>query len=360
MTHTAAVIGTGPEPENPVWGESAAMAYQHAPGYERRDDVELAACADLVRENALAFADEFDISEDHVFEDYEEMLREVEPDVVSVCTPVPTHAPIVLDCIHSGVPDAVHCEKPMATRWEDARLMAQEADRWDVQLTFNHQRRFEPRWRRPKELLDDGEIGDLKRLEVSAKTLLDNATHFIDLANFYNDERPAEWVLGQLDYREEHVKYGAHNANQTLALWGYPNGVEGMAITGHGTETVGASNRLVGTEGVIEVNPTDADAAARIRRAGDEEWTALDVETEAGWGGSIVAAIDHVVDCLDAGEEPELSARRALNVTELIFGTYESSRRRGRVDLPLRTDGNALEEMVESGELNPRTPEDNS
>ena len=353
MPYTVAFIGTGPEPENPVWGESAAMAYQHAPGYERLDNCEIVACADLEPENAAAFAEEFDIAAEHVFEDYEAMLHEVDPDVVSVCTPVPTHAPIVLDCIHSGVPDAVHCEKPMATRWDDARLMAQEADRYGVQLTFNHQRRFEPRWRRPKELLDAGEIGELQRLEVSAKTLLDNATHFIDLANFYNDERPAEWVLGQLDYRDEHVKYGAHNANQTLALWQYPNGVEGLAITGRGTETVGAANRLVGTDGVIEVQPTGSDVPARIRRAGDEEWEALDVETSEGWGGSISAAIEHLIDCLDEGVEPELSARRALNVTEIIFGTYESARQRGRIDLPLRADGNALEEMVESGALTP-------
>jgi hypothetical protein len=33
-----------------------------------------------------------------------------------------------------------------------------------------------------------------------------------------------------------------------------------------------------------------------------------------------------------------VSARRALQATELIFATYESSRRRGRIDLPLTTD----------------------
>lgn len=355
MTHDVALIGTGPEPDNPVWGESAAMAYQHADGYRDRDDCEIVACADLVRENAEAFAAEFDIADGHIYEDYVEMLDAVDPDIVSISTPVPTHAPIVLDCIDSGVPAAVHCEKPMATTYGDARLMAQEADRHGVQLTFNHQRRFTPRWRRPKELLDDGEIGDLKRLEVSAKTLLDNATHFIDLANFYNDERAAEWVIGQLDYREEHVKYGAHNANQTVALWEYPNDVRGMAVTGHGEETVGAANRIVGTEGEIEVQPHDSDAPARIRRAGDEEWAAIDVETDAKTG--ISAAIEHLVSCLDTGEEPELSARRALNVTEIIFGVYASADERRRVEFPLRVEGNPLEEMVERGALDPATEE---
>jgi hypothetical protein len=40
--------------------------------------------------------------------------------------------------------------------------------------------------------------------------------------------------------------------------------------------------------------------------------------------------------------------------TEIIFGAYESSRKRGRVDFPLGAGvGNPLKEMVESGELKP-------
>ena len=53
------------------------------------------------------------------------------------------------------------------------------------------------------------------------------------------------------------------------------------------------------------------------------------------------------------GREPELSARRALNATEIIFGIYDSSRRRGRVDLPLTVSDHPLTAMVEAGELRP-------
>jgi len=49
-------------------------------------------------------------------------------------------------------------------------------------------------------------------------------------------------------------------------------------------------------------------------------------------------AILDLIDALKSGREPEVSARRALQATELIFATYESSRRRGRIDLPLTTD----------------------
>ena len=352
MEYDVAFIGTGPEPDNPVWGESAAMAYQHAAGYRDRDDCEIVAAADIVRENAAAFAAEFDIEEAGIFEDYDVMLETVDPDVVSISTPVPTHADIVLDCIASGVPEAIHCEKPMATTWGDARLMAQEASRRDVQLTFNHQRRFSPVWREPKLALEEGVIGDLERVEVGTSTLLDNGTHHIDLAHMYADEAPVEWVIGQVDYREEHVKYGAHNENQGLVQWAYENGVQGIATTGFGSDGVGEGvrHRLHGSDGTIEIRPW-GETNVRVRQDGGD-WSTLveDVEHSA----PVPPAIDHVVDCLRDGVEPEFSARRALSVTEVIFAAWESSRRRGRVDLPLRIDDNPLEAMVESGALDPR------
>jgi len=349
MTYDIAFVGTGPEPDNPVWGESAAMAYRHAEGYREREDCRIVAAADIVRENVAAFAEEFDVAEDGTFEDYEAMLDAADPDIVSISTPVPTHAEIVLDCIASGVPEAIHCEKPMATTWGDARLMAQEAARRDVQLTFNHQRRFSPVWREPKRALDEGAIGDLQRVEVGTSTLLDNGTHHIDLAHMYADESPVEWVIGQVDYREEYVKYGAHNENQGLVQWAYDSGVQGIATTGFGEDGVGVHHRLHGTDGVIEVTPW-SEAQARVRRDG-EGWETLvsGVENAA----AVPPAIDHVVECLHEGTEPEFSARRALSVTEVIFAAWESSRRRGRVDLPLRVEDNPLEAMVESGALSP-------
>ena len=58
-----------------------------------------------------------------------------------------------------------------------------------------------------------------------------------------------------------------------------------------------------------------------------------------------------MIDALRSGRESELSARRALNATEIIFAIYESSRRRGRVDLPLTIADNPLAAMVDAGQL---------
>jgi predicted dehydrogenase len=348
---TVAFVGTGPDPENPVSGESFAQAYSHAPGYLDAG-CEIVACADLVPEHAAAFASRFDVPESGVYEDYGEMLAAEEPDVVSVCTPIPTHDDIVLDVVASGVVEAVHCEKPMADTWGGARLVAQEAWRRDVQLTFNHQRRFGAAWVRAKDLLDRGEIGNLRRVEMASGTLLEGGTHYLDLCNFYAGDVPAEWVLGQVDYHEENVRYGVHSANQALALWAYDNGVHGLASTGDGADAIGCRLRLRGTKGEIEVAPRDAEASLRVRRW-DDSGSGEELH-DPERGDAVAAGIRDLLDALAEGRDPALSARKALTATELIFGAFESSRRRGRVDFPLEIEDNPLEAMVESGALHPQ------
>jgi predicted dehydrogenase len=49
MTYRAAIIGTGPDPENQT-SESFAMRHEHADGYEQTDGVEVVACADIMPE----------------------------------------------------------------------------------------------------------------------------------------------------------------------------------------------------------------------------------------------------------------------------------------------------------------------
>ena len=365
MSFTVAVIGTGTEPDDPG-RDGYAMAYHHAAAYEKVDDAELVACADIVRENAEAFAAEFDVDDDNVFEEYGAMLDAVEPDIVSICVPPAVHSEIAVDCVRHGAVEAIHCEKPMADTYGGAKLMTQEAKRHGVQLTFNHQRRFSDAVRTAKGLLDDGEIGDLERVEFAAPVgIFDYGSHSFDLCNYFVDETPGEWVMGQIDYSEENVLFGTHNENQAIVHWEYQSGVHGVAGsdstgTGGPASAFHCHNRLVGTDGVIEVGPESDDEeelpALRIRRDG-EGWEAI--ETEDGLHGweFIDRAIAENVRCLREGETPELNAENALNATELIFATWESSRRRGRVDLPLDIDDNPLQAMLESDDLDPAPAE---
>ena len=374
MTMRAAIIGTGADTDDPD-RTGYAMAYRHAPGYQRLDGVELVACADIVRENAESFADSFDIRSEHVYEDYEAMLEGAEPDVVSVCVPPAIHADIVVDCAESGVPLAVHCEKPMATTWGDCRRMVETCDREGVQLTINHQRRFGAPFKRAKSLVDDGTVGNLERIEFGEVNLFDAGTHQFDLAGYFADWSPVEWVLAGADFSEENEWFGTRNESQGLTQWYTESGVRGIASTGEepgmGAEFTGCYLRLIGSDGAVELGV--ADGPALRYRTGDGGWETVDTgesihrpqpgKLRVGLGeiverspfgnkrtflptSFVERAIEEVVGALREDREPVISGERSLYAAELPFASWESVRRRGRVSLPLEIDDNPLEELV--------------
>ena len=362
--YTVAVIGAGPDPENPTV-DGYAMGYRHAEGFENDDRCEVVGVADIVPENGTAFADAFDLPETAVYEKYVRMLDDLDPDIVTVAVPPAVHHDVVVGCARSDTVAAIHCEKPMATSWNDARAMVQECRRSDVQLTFNRQRRFGKPFAEAKRLLDEGEIGALRRVEITWGDFYDTGAHTIDLAGMFNDEHAAEWVLAALDYRDEDVRFGTHQENQMWAQWRYENGVYGVLSGGEGSDFADASFVLRGTDGEIRIDVDDGPMLA-VSHGGDRQPVDVDGETMHATGsetdryGSAFQdrAVAEVVDALEAGREPSLSGRIGLNTAEIVFAGYESVRRTGRVDLPADGSDHPLEAMVESGRLSPSSPDE--
>jgi len=353
-TYRVGFIGTGKKPVK-AGPQGYGMAHQHAAAYKALESCEIVACADISEENARAFQELFGV--DRIYTDYREMLEKETLDIVSVCTWPALHEQMVVDASQSGV-KAIHCEKPMADTWAGAKSMVEVCKANGTLLTFNHQRRFGIPFRQAKRLLDEGAIGALQRVEFSFGNLYDYGSHNFDMSNYFNDEHRAVWAIAQIDYRNQNLVFGAHNENQAFALWQYENGVYGMASTGKGTGLIKCHNRLVGSEGVIEVGAVgDGDEkppVLRYRRPGDAEWQVVDCGNEGVHGpGYIERAIADVVRALGDGQPSELNGENALKATEIIFACWESARRRGRVDLPLDIEDNPLEEMVRSGQLSP-------
>jgi predicted dehydrogenase len=275
MVYSVAIIGTGADPDDRN-RDGYAMAYRHAPGYRRLDECELIACADIVPENAEAFADHFGI--ERVYEDNTTLLREVDPDIVSVCVPPSAHAEVVRTCTKAGDLAAIHCEKPMATAWGDCKEMVDICDREDIQLTIDHQRRFARPVTEATRLLAEGTIGDLRRVEWSEVNLFDAGSHLFDLCDHFTDGATPEWVLAAVDPDPENEWFGTMNERQALAQWEYANGVQGFATTAEAdTPTlIETYLRLVGDEGVIEIQPADG-PPLRVRTDGDMEAPVPDV-----------------------------------------------------------------------------------
>jgi len=318
----------------------------HAVGYAASDDVEVVACADPVGESRWKFQEDYGV--ERTYKDFRDMLEGEALDIVSVCTWPESHAEMVITAAGRGV-KAIHCEKPMAPNWGGAKAMVKACDDHGVMIQFCHQRRFAPEFMTAKQLANDGTIGDLVRVEGACSNLYDWGTHWFDMFFFYNNDEPAEWVMGQIDAAREHSAFGMALETSGVSWIRWKNGLEGLLATGD-TGFQSAANRLIGTRGIIEVGGHDA-PPVRVLQHGQEGWVVPELVEVKGAGGDTTRATLDLIDALISDREPELGGRKALQATELIFATYESSRRRAKINLPLDVDDSALLAMLEDGEI---------
>lgn len=339
------IIGCG-RPRREAGATGYGMSHAHARGYETSPDAQIVALADNNPDNARAFQAEH--GGEHVYADYQEMLARERLDIVSVCTWPHLHAPMVIAAAEAGV-RAIHCEKPMAPTWGEARRMAAVCAERGVQLTFDHQRRFGEPFRKARALLQQGAIGSLTRMEATCANLFDWGTHWFDMLQFLNDETPAEWVLGQVESRGGRRIFGVFVESQGVSLVCYRNGVYGLLVTGE-LEGWGPAIRLLGDAGSIEIG-AERDVPLRLWERGQIAWTAVPVSEGLHGEDCVMRGVLDLIDALKTGREPELAARKALQATELIFATYESARIRGRVDLPLPIEDSPLLTMLAEGLL---------
>ncbi len=339
-----AIIGTG-RPQMTASG--FGMAHRHMAGFRASGRCQLAAVADISRENAEAFIAVHDPAA-AIYADYREMMATVKPDLVSICLWPHLHAEVV-EAIVPHRPRAILCEKPMDIHWDAALRMDRVSREHGVLLAINHQRRFNRPISQARELLDSGAIGKLLRLEGAWGNLPDAGTHVLDLMFFFNHDTPADWVLGQMDMRDSRKIFGAINAGHGITEFRFKNGVRAIYRYGRDHLEAGCLLRLVGEDGTIEIG---FDAPwLRIRWAGQTAWEIIDTGEHIHDDLAIHRAIAEIIASLEDGHRPQLASENALRATEIIFATYESVRRRARIDLPLPPGPCAMLAMLAAGEL---------
>ncbi len=343
-----AIIGTGRE-HGSEGATGFGMAHPHFRAFRDTGRTELVAVADVSDPNARHFLARYEQADARVFTEYRAMLAAEKPDIVSICTWPHLHAEMAVASCEAGV-RAVHCEKPMATTWGDAKRMKAAATAAGTILTFDHQRRFLEPFQSVRQHLRDGAIGTLERMDATCSDMFDWGTHWLDMLFFFNEETPAEWVLGQIDSRTDRRIFGAFCEDQAICHFKFRNGVRATLITGF-EANVGPAHRLTGSTGVIEIG---WDSAVRIRGAGDADWRKQSLTESIHGSEAILRGAADLIRALDDPTHiPLLSVDNALRSTEIIYAVYESSRRRGRVDLPLEQEDSALLAMLEARQVGP-------
>ncbi len=316
----------------------------HALGYSQSPQARLVAVADSHRPAAERVAAQHGVK--GIYTDYREMLAKERLDVVSMCLWPALHSEAVLACLEAPVPPRlINAEKPMAPTYGEAVRMHEACQAAGVALTFSHQRRFGPHYAKARDLIREGAIGTLQRLEMDCSNLFDWGTHWFDMMLFYNQDLDPDWVLGQIGCVDDMQVFGARLETAGMAYIKWPNQVTGLLTTGQGTAAP-AVIRAIGSEGMIDVDHRQV----RLLRSG-HPWETVAVPAAKVLGDDTTRHIVDSLECLLAGRESILCSRNALRATQLIFATYESARRRARVVLPLKTADNAFLTMLERREM---------
>ena len=145
-----AIVGTG------------GMAHTHAKKFAEIPGVKIVACCDVDEGRAKNFATLFSIPE--WFTDFTRMLQTCDIDAISNVTTDPFHAPLSIEAMRAG--KHVFCEKPLATNYADAQLMATIAAKQRVINLVNFSYRNSAALQEVARRVRKGELGTLYHVQA--------------------------------------------------------------------------------------------------------------------------------------------------------------------------------------------------
>lgn len=187
---------------------------KHMPSLKKIKNVQMVAFCDIIEERAVKAAEEYGVEGAKVYTDYKELLKDMDIEVVHVCTPNRSHAFISIDAMEAG--KHVMCEKPMAKTYKEAKEMLDASERTGMKLTIGYQSRWRADSLYLKKMCEDGELGEiyygkaialrrravptwgvfLNEYEQGGGPLIDIGTHVLDLTLWMMDNYKPKMVVG--------------------------------------------------------------------------------------------------------------------------------------------------------------------
>ncbi len=320
------VIGTG------------GMGSAHCNSLPKVENCGFVGVADIRLEAAQAVAKQHQI---RAFQDYRELLEIV--DGVVVATPPVAHREVIVAAAAAGV--HTFCEKPLSLTLADADAMIEAADKARTHLMVGQVLRFYPVHVLGKQLVDDGEIGDVVYIETdysgtyrgprkrpstwygSVGGLLENGIHKSDLINWFGGT--AVTVAAEVGSFSGHDDW----EDYTISLIRYDAGAVGILRWGGFMGARGTNDTIIdGSKGSLRLD-MGADVA-HLKKFGESEWKALTPDRTVPHG--VAGELTHFVDCIRDGTTPLVDGRAGRHAVEVVLATYRSAKKKIKVVLPMQ------------------------
>jgi len=259
-----------------------------------------------------------------------------------VASPVHRHCPEAIAALRAG--KHVIVEKPMALTVADCHEMMAAGDEAGVLLTVAYYRRFFPKSRKIRALLDAGAIGTPIVCEITicsrpnitpdnpkywrlipeqggGGALMDVGSHRLDLACYFlGDPVEVGGFADRLD-RDDMQVPDTESLLCRMASGAHVHCTASWAVSERADDLV-----IRGTEGTIEARPYDR-APLLLHRGGETE--SLDLPAADNWHFPLIddfaRAIVEGARAIVEGREPEFTARDGLQASRIMEGCYRSS-----------------------------------
>jgi predicted dehydrogenase len=267
--------------------------------------------------------------------------------VVVIMTPHPFHAEIAIAALEAGC--HVLCEKPMALHVGEADAMIAAAERAGRLLAVTLQFRHRPEVVLAKQLLDQGQLGQLQRVDVLAcwtraaryyrqtpwrgtwrgeggGVLMNQAPHNLDLACYLAGPptRVVAWTRTRLQPIEAedtaHAMLEWPPAENGTGALGALHVSTAEANTGDRIELLGTAGRLVIRPGSLEVERFEPDLRRHVE------------QTEVLWSSPDAHPL---AVSLPPGEADHAAVYRDLHAAILTGSPLRSDGAQGRLSLEL-------------------------
>lgn len=178
-----AIIGAGRIAGGYDEGREDGRILSHAGAYRAHGGFEITACIDPNADRRAEFMTAWDIPIG--YDDIEDWLSdEPRAEIVSLCTPDETHAPLLRRLSETPV-HTIWAEKPLTTEPGEARALAQLLEQKGKAVAVNYLRRWDRSMERLRAEFVDGTAGALQSaVAYYGKGLLHNGSHALDLLRF--------------------------------------------------------------------------------------------------------------------------------------------------------------------------------
>lgn len=306
--------------------------------WSRIEGVKIVALSSRNRENAEKRAKEFTIPA--IYTDFRVMLNKESLDFVDIATPPGAHLEIVEEAAGKGL--QVLCQKPIADTISELKKMIQICEKANVLFMVNENCRFQPWFRKMKDLLDKGVIGNPFYASMYCRWR----------GSFLKNSFENQPFFAQMD-RLVIYELGVHYLDTLRYLFGEPESIY--------TQAHRICRRIAGEEqAVLMLRIKDLTAVVDLSWASvpsfeyakKVSWGEYSIEGEKGTlylrkDGTLRLITDddekrfqfppdsellgyratqaHFIDCLLSGTTPETSGKETLKTMELVFGAYDSA-----------------------------------